>query len=306
MQGEINMRKRNHYPVAALLLLLALLFGGCSYVQSGLDTQTVQENTQKSYESTDIPAYAGNSFVILDDNKPAFSKQDRERTDAFETYSDLDELGRCGVAYANICKELMPTEERGAIGMVKPTGWHTVKYDNVEGKYLYNRCHLIGYQLAGENANEKNLITGTRYLNVTGMLKFEDQVADYVKATDHHVLYRVTPVFEGDNLVAIGVEMEAYSVEDKGESVSFHVFVYNIQPGIVIDYATGESWPDDSKTTENTEKGQNYVLNTNTHKFHTQNCESVRDIAGSNKEVYTGYREDLINMGYEPCKRCKP
>ena len=304
--GRINMRKRNHYPAVAFLLLLALLFGGCSYAQPGLDTQAVQENTQKSYESTDIPAYAGNSFVILDDNKPSFSKQDRERTDAFETYSDLDELGRCGVAYANICKELMPSEERGAIGMVKPTGWHTVKYDNVEGKYLYNRCHLIGYQLAGENANEKNLITGTRYLNVTGMLKFEDQVADYVKATDHHVLYRVTPVFEEDNLVATGVEMEAYSVEDKGEGVSFHVFVYNVQPGIVIDYATGESWPDDSKTTENTGKGQNYVLNTNTHKFHTQNCESVRDIADSNKEVYTGYREDLINMGYEPCKRCKP
>ena len=300
------MRKRNHYPVAVLLLLLALLFGSCSYVQSGLDTQAVQENTQKSYESTDIPAYAGNSFVILDDNKPAFSKQDRERTDAFETYSDLDELGRCGVAYANICKELMPTEERGAIGMVKPTGWHTVKYDNVEGKYLYNRCHLIGYQLAGENANEKNLITGTRYLNVTGMLKFEDQVADYVKATDHHVLYRVTPVFEGDNLVATGLEMEAYSVEDCGKGVSFHVFVYNIQPGITIDYATGESWTDDSKTEENTEAEDGYVLNTNTHKFHKENCESVRDIAGSNKEVYTGNREDLINMGYEPCKRCKP
>ncbi len=300
------MRKRNHYPVAVLLLLLALLFGGCSYVQSGLDTQAVQENTQKSYESTDIPAYAGNSFVILDDNKPAFSKQDRERTDAFETYSDLDELGRCGVAYANICKELMPTEERGAIGMVKPTGWHTVKYDNVEGKYLYNRCHLIGYQLAGENANEKNLITGTRYLNVTGMLKFEDQVADYVKATDHHVLYRVTPVFEEDNLVATGVEMEAYSVEDKGKGVSFHVFVYNVQPGIDIDYATGESWLADSKTTENTEKETKYVLNTNTHKFHTENCESGRDIADNNKEVYTGRREDLINMGYEPCKRCKP
>lgn len=300
------MRKRNHYPAVAFLLLLALLFGGCSYAQPGLDTQAVQENTQKSYESTDIPAYAGNSFVILDGNKPSFSKQDRERTDAFETYSDLDELGRCGVAYANICKDLMPTGERGTIGMVKPTGWHTVKYDNVEGKYLYNRCHLIGYQLAGENANEKNLITGTRYLNVTGMLKFEDQVADYVKATDHHVLYRVTPVFEGDNLVATGVEMEAYSVEDKGEGISFHVFVYNIQPGITIDYATGESWPDDSRETENTEKGQTYVLNTNTHKFHTQNCESVRDIAGSNKEVYAGNREDLINMGYEPCKRCKP
>ena len=300
------MRKRNHYPVAAFLLLLALLFGGCSYNQPGLDTQAIQENTQKSYELTDIPAYAGNSFVILDDNKPAFSKKDRERTDAFETYSDLDELGRCGVAYANICKELMPTEERGAIGMVKPTGWHTVKYDNVEGKYLYNRCHLIGYQLAGENANEKNLITGTRYLNVTGMLKFEDQVADYVNETNHHVLYRVTPVFEGDNLVASGVEMEAYSVEDKGEGVSFHVFLYNVQPGITIDYATGESWLDDSKTTEDNEKTLNYVLNTNTHKFHKENCESVRDIADSNKEVYTGNREDLINMGYEPCKRCKP
>ncbi len=300
------MRKRNHYPVAAFLLLLALLFGGCSYKQPGLDTQAIQENTQKSYELTDIPAYAGNSFVILDDNKPAFSKKDRERTDAFETYSDLDELGRCGVAYANICKELMPTEERGAIGMVKPTGWHTVKYDNVEGKYLYNRCHLIGYQLAGENANEKNLITGTRYLNVTGMLKFEDQVADYVNETNHHVLYRVTPVFEGDNLVASGVEMEAYSVEDKGEGVSFHVFLYNVQPGITIDYATGESWLDDSKTTEDNEKTLNYVLNTNTHKFHKGNCESVRDIADSNKEVYTGNRGDLINMGYEPCKRCKP
>ena len=300
------MRKRNHYPVAAFLLLLALLFGGCSYNKPGLDTQAIQENTQKSYELTDIPAYAGNSFVILDDNKPAFSKKDRERTDAFETYSDLDELGRCGVAYANICKELMPTEERGAIGMVKPTGWHTVKYDNVEGKYLYNRCHLIGYQLAGENANEKNLITGTRYLNVTGMLKFEDLVADYVNETNYHVLYRVTPVFEGDNLVASGVEMEAYSVEDKGEGVSFHVFLYNVQPGITIDYATGESWLDDSKTTEDNEKTLNYVLNTNTHKFHKGNCESVRDIAGSNKEVYTGNREDLINMGYEPCKRCKP
>ena len=300
------MRKRNHYPIEVLLLLLTLLFGGCSYVQSGLDTEAIQENTQKSYESTDIPAYAGNSFVILDGNKPSFSKKDRERTDAFETYSNLDKLGRCGVAYANICKELMPTEERGAIGMVKPTGWHTVKYDNVEGKYLYNRCHLIGYQLAGENANEKNLITGTRYLNVTGMLKFEDRVADYVKATDHHVLYRVTPVFEGDNLVATGLEMEAYSVEDCGKGVSFHVFVYNIQPGITIDYATGESWTDDSKTEENTEAEDGYVLNTNTHKFHKENCESVRDIAGSNKEVYTGNREDLINMGYEPCKRCKP
>ena len=219
------MRKRNHYPVAAFLLLLALLFGGCSYNQSGLDTQAIQENTQKSYELTDIPAYAGNSFVILDDNKPAFSKKDRERTDAFETYSDLDELGRCGVAYANICKELMPTEERGAIGMVKPTGWHTAKYDNVDGKYLYNRCHLIAYQLTGENANNKNLITGTRSFNVDGMLPYEEMVGDYVRETGNHVLYRVTPVFDGDDLVAKGVQMEAMSVEDKGGDIKFNVFV---------------------------------------------------------------------------------
>ena len=259
------MRKRNHYPVAAFLLLLALLFGGCSYNQSGLDTQAIQENTQKSYELTDIPAYAGNSFVILDDNKPAFSKKDRERTDAFETYSDLDELGRCGVAYANICKELMPTEERGAIGMVKPTGWHTAKYNNVDGKYLYNRCHLIAYQLTGENANNKNLITGTRSFNVDGMLPYEEMVGDYVRETGNHVLYRVTPVFDGDDLVAKGVQMEAMSVEDKGEDIKFNVFVYNVQDGVKIDYETGDSEADSSMqvTTENSKASQKYHTNQN-------------------------------------------
>ena len=312
MQGEINMRKRNHYPVAAFLLLLALLFGGCSYKQPGLDTQAIQENTQKSYELTDIPAYAGNSFVILDDNKPAFSKKDRERTDAFETYSDLDELGRCGVAYANICKELMPTEERGAIGMVKPTGWHTVKYDNVEGKYLYNRCHLIGYQLAGENANEKNLITGTRYLNVTGMLKFEDQVADYVNETNHHVLYRVTPVFEGSNLVASGVLMEAYSVEDQGKGICFCTYCYNVQPGVAIDYATGDSHLR-GKNNQNSHKSSAkehasavYILNTNTKKFHKPDCYSVKQMSSKNRKKYKGLRKKLIKDGYSPCKNCNP
>ena len=236
MQGEINMRKRNHYPVAAFLLLLALLFGGCSYNQPGLDTQAIQENTQKSYELTDIPAYAGNSFVILDDNKPAFSKKDRERTDAFETYSDLDELGRCGVAYANICKGLMPTEERGAIGMVKPTGWHTVKYDNVEGKYLYNRCHLIAYMLTGQNDKQLNLITGTRFMNVEGMLPWENMVHDHIEETGDRVLYRVTPVYDGGDLVAKGVLMEAQSLDG---TLSFCVFCYNIQPGIRIDYSDG-------------------------------------------------------------------
>lgn len=197
--------------------------------------------TQSLDNLKDHAAYNGKPYVELNDNVPNFTTREKNNTKAFENYHRLDALGRCGTAYANICKDLMPTEKRGAIGMVKPSGWNTVKYDVVDGKYLYNRCHLIGFQLAGENANKKNLITGTRYLNVDGMLPFEDEVADYVKDTDHHVLYRVTPVFKGDNLVAEGVEMEAYSVEDKGKGICFHVFVYNVQPGVTIDYATGES-----------------------------------------------------------------
>ena len=197
--------------------------------------------TQSLDNLKDYAAYNGEPYVELNDNVPNFTTREKNNTKAFENYHRLDALGRCGTAYANICKELMPTEKSGAIGMVKPSGWNTVKYDVVDGKYLYNRCHLIGFQLAGENANKKNLITGTRYLNVDGMLPFEDEVADYVKDTDHHVLYRVTPVFKGDNLVAEGVEMEAYSVEDKGKGICFHVFVYNVQPGVTIDYATGES-----------------------------------------------------------------
>ena len=167
-------------------------------------------------------------------------------TTSFESYSELDSLGRCGVAYACASTDTMPTEERGTIGQIKPTGWHTVKYDCVDGKYLYNRCHLIGYQLTGENANTKNLITGTRYLNVEGMLPFENMVAEYVEETGNHVMYRVTPHFEGTNLLASGVQMEAYSVEDDGEGVCFNVYVYNAQPGITIDYKNG-----DSRLTEN-------------------------------------------------------
>ena len=188
----------------------------------------------------DIPEYSGEPYVILQDNQPGFDLEDLT-LEPFENYSELDSLGRCGVAYANICLEIMPTEPRGDIGQVKPSGWQSTKYDSVDGKYLYNRCHLIGYQLAGENANKQNLITGTRYMNVTGMLPFENMVDDYVEETENHVLYRVTPVFDGENLVASGVQMEAFSVEDEGEGVCFNVFVYNVQPGIVIDYATGES-----------------------------------------------------------------
>ena len=234
--------------------------------------------------------------------------------DVFEHYSDLDTLGRCGTAYANICKELMPTEKRGEIGMIKPTGWHTVRYDDIiSDKYLYNRCHLIGFQLAGENANEKNLVTGTRYMNVDGMLPFENMIADYVKETDNHVLYRVTPIFVGDNLVCRGVEMEAYSVEDNGEGTSFHVFVYNIQPGIEIDYATGDSWVANSMAdiVDDTEEHAQYattlyVINAKTRKFHFPDCDSVGKISKQNKKERETDRAELIAEGYTPCGSCKP
>lgn len=255
-----------------------------------------------SYELDTVPPYSDQPYVFLQENIPDFDASD-VTTQAFETYSPLDELERCGVAYANICPELMPTEEREAIGQVKPSGWHTVTYDNVDGKYLYNRCHLIGFQLAGENANEQNLITGTRYMNVEGMLPFENQVADYVEETEHHVLYRVTPIFQGDNLVASGVQMEAWSVEDDGEGVCFNVYVYNAQPGVVIDYATGESWLEG--TTPPGTVAQ-YVLNTNSKKFHLPDCSGVGNIKPSNRQDYQGTREQLLEEGYTPCGICDP
>ena len=200
----------------------------------------IGDQTSGRFSLAQVPAFSGQPYVAVNDNVPYFSDADLAAS-PFESYSDLDALGRCGTAYALVGKETMPTEERGEIGSVKPSGWHTVKYDFVDGHYLYNRCHLIGYQLTAENANEKNLITGTRYLNVDGMLPFENMVADYIKETGNHVLYRSTPVFEGNNLVATGVLMEAESVEDKGEGVLFCVFVYNAEPGVEIDYATGDS-----------------------------------------------------------------
>lgn len=260
-----------------------------------------------------VPVYSGEPYTELNGNIPYFT--DREKTeDVFEHYSDLDTLGRCGAAYANICKELMPTEKRGEIGMIKPTGWHTVRYDDIiSDKYLYNRCHLIGFQLAGENANEKNLVTGTRYMNVDGMLLFENMIADYVKETDNHVLYRVTPIFVGDDLVCRGVEMEAYSVEDNGEGTSFHVFVYNIQPGIEIDYATEDSWVANSMAdiVDDTEEHAQYattlyVINAKTRKFHFPDCDSVGKISKQNKKERETDRAELIAEGYTPCGSCKP
>ena len=251
-----------------------------------------------------IPDYTGSPYAVLNGNEPEFDDDDLTPK-AFEDYSELDNLGRCGVAYANICQELMPTEKRGDIGMVKPSGWHTVKYpDIIKDRYLYNRCHLIGFQLAGENANVKNLITGTRYLNVEGMLPFENEVADYVKETGNHVLYRVTPIFDSDNLVASGVQMEAESVEDDGAGVKFNVYCYNVQPGITIDYATGDSYLTSTKSEETGDS--TYILNENTMKFHTPDCLSVQKMNPNNRKEYTGNRQDLLDQGYEPCQQCHP
>lgn len=259
----------------------------------------------------DVPEYSGTPYTVINDNVPSFSEADKTE-ESFESYSDLDFLGRCGTAYANVSTDTMPTEERGSIGMVKPSGWHLVKYDWIDGKYLYNRCHLIAYMLAGENANTLNLITGTRYMNVEGMLPFEIEVADYIEQTGNHVLYRVTPVYDGDNLVASGVLMEAESVEDNGAGIQFCVYCYNVQPGVIIDYATGNSESDGTEETVSVptaaaeSEGTVYILNTNTHKFHYPSCSSVSDMKEKNKQQYFGNREDLLAQGYEPCRRCNP
>lgn len=256
---------------------------------------------------------ADTPWIVLNGNIPEFTEADLT-TETFETYSELDDLGRCGVAYANVGQELMPTEDRESISEVKPSGWINKDYgDLVDGGYLYNRCHLIGFQLTGENANERNLITGTRYMNIEGMLPFENLVADYVDETGNHVLYRVTPVYEGDDLVATGVQMEGYSVEDNGEGICYNIFAYNAQPGVAIDYATGDSWLDDSVgavegETSATSDGtvMEYVLNTNSQKFHYPDCSSVDDMSLKNREEYTGTRDELIVQGYSPCGACNP
>ncbi len=340
----------------ALLLTVALLFAftGCvdeantgssvaesgfgansNLVSSGSDSantvSSVKPNGGNSTESVDInnlPKYSGKDYIAINNNIPKFSK-DELTTKSYEFYSELDALGRCGVTIASVGRDIMPTEDRGSIGQVKPTGWHTVKYDIVDGKYLYNRCHLIGFQLTGENANTHNLITGTRYLNVDIMLPFENLVADYVKETGNHVAYRVTPIFEGNNLVATGVQMEGYSIEDDGDGVCFNVFCYNIQPGISINYANGESKlsgeqpkPSESKapavsskaptvsskapaSSKNDSNTITYVLNTNTKKFHFESCSYVKSIKAENRGT-SNNRSDIINNGYQPCKVCNP
>ena len=300
----MSVNKRLIAALIAVIFLVAASVTACTLLRSSVKEN---ETTVPSDTQTEEP------YIKVNGNVPRFSDEEKKTAAAFENYSDLDALGRCGVAFACVGKEMMPTEERGPIGSIKPSGWHSVKYDFVDGKYLYNRCHLIGYQLTAENANEKNLITGTRCLNTKGMLPFENMVADYVKETGNHVLYRVTPVFEGKNLVASGVYMEAYSVEDDGDGICFYVYVFNRQPGVKIDYLTGDSVADgtvESASGETTsaekEETKTYVLNISNGKFHLPDCDSVKKMKEENKQIMKCKRSEMINAGYSPCGSCKP
>lgn len=294
---------------------------GVQQVQDVQQVQGIQEPAYREDPSVgpdNIPEYSGQANVLVNGDRPYFTEDDLT-IEPFEEYCDLDALGRCGVAYANICMELMPTEPRGDIGMIKPTGWVQNKYPElIDDNYLYNRCHLIGFQLAGENANDKNLITGTRYLNIEGMLGLENTVADYIHMNpDNHVLYRVTPVFEGNDLLCRGVLMEAMSVEDKGHEVCFCRFAYNVQPGIGIDYATGDNWVDENAAKEDSvqenaelkqassdSEASDYVLNTRSMKFHRPDCTGLPSDK-NRKDVHAG-RNELIAQGYSPCGICNP
>lgn len=301
---------RTGYFLLACLAALSLLLSSCALLPeegvgvTGADSESILAA---------VPAYTDLAYVTLNDGIPLFTEEEKTE-EAFETYAELDALGRCGVTFANVCVELMPTEDRGSIGSVKPSGWQTVKYDIVDGKYLFNRCHLIGYQLTGENANKQNLITGTRYLNIKGMLPFENMVADYVKETGNHVLYRATPIFSGEELVARGVLLEGYSVEDGGDGICFFVYCYNVQPGITIDYATGASClaEEDAPSTDKEEASDGdaadvtFVINTANGKFHKPDCSSVSAMKEENKREFFGTREELLKEGYTACGSCRP
>ena len=303
--------KRNFAKIISLLLAI-LMLTACSEFENIEQTVSKEKETTTQYTEiaqresvSEVEPYTVYPYTVINNNVPEFEKTDY--TKSFEKYGELDSLGRCTSCIANIGTDLMPTEERGAIGSVKPTGWQVAKYSNIDGRYLYNRCHLIGYQLSAENANPNNLITGTRYLNIEGMLPFENKVATYVKTTSNHVLYRVTPIFKDDELVARGVQMEAYSIEDDGEGVEFNVYCYNVQPDIEIDYKTGNSKyvGNEAETIDNGEK-QKYIVNINTKKFHKEDCPSAKKIKSENKKAYTGYKENLVKNGYSPCSQCNP
>lgn len=285
-----------------LLILCCLFLTACTPGAISADRQGGGSRETQTVSLADIPEYSGEPYIVLNGNEPDFPKSEWN-LQSFEQYGELDSLGRCSTAYANVGTDLMPTEKRGSIGQVKPTGWQTVKYDIVDGKYLYNRCHLIGYQLSGENANDKNLITGTRYMNVEGMLPFENMVADYVKETGNHVLYRVTPVFQEDNLLADGVQMEAFSVEDEGEGIAYNVYVYNVQPGIQIDYATGESSLDASGTSKAETSEGDIRGNSRSKIYHCPGQAAYEKMADSKYLVIFETEQEAQEAGYRKAKR---
>ena len=326
--------RNSRLALIALLLVLSTLFASCNLLPGIVPQETTPQittpfgttpapndqttppsNNQTAPSGEDffagpfgstIPAYAGELYTEINGNVPYFESSDHT-TSSYESYSDLDSLGRCGVAMACIGKDLMPTTDRGNISEVTPSGWWQASYDTVDGKYLYNRSHLIGWQLTGENANEKNLITGARTFNQEGMKPFEDMVADYIKETNNHVLYRVTPVFVDNELVARGVLMEAWSVEDNGDGICFNVFVYNNEPGIVINYATGESHLEgEENQAPNGGEPVTYVVNTSSKKFHKATCSSAAKISDKNRAEITATREQMIADGYSPCGTCNP
>ncbi len=293
-----------------LLIISAVLLCGCLPVPVSFPHDEFAPS--RVFSLDEIPEFFGEPYIVINDNEPDFTAEDIV-TEGYEYFSPLDELGRCGLVMACLGTELMPTEPRGEIGMIKPSGWQIAKYDNVDGKYLYNRCHLIGFQLSGENANAQNLITGTRYMNVQGMLPFENMVADYIKETNNHVMYRVIPIYQGDNLLAHGVLMEAYSVEDNGEGICFNVFCYNAQPNIAIDYSNGDSeycetiydTPDISDS-QGEMNDITYILNTSSKKFHYPNCSSVESMKEENRQSTSKSRDELLSDGYSPCGACNP
>ena len=329
----------NSRSALSLLLVLTLLF---SFVSCNLSSPDIDGTTQSSASGTtittitppsgtdsnknpsgsdggvgaldpsDLPVYSGSPFVIVNDNLPIFSESELT-TVGYEKYGELDLLGRCTEALASCGKEIMPKEdeERGSISSIKPSGWVQAQYDFVSGKYLYNRCHLIGWQLSAENANKLNLITGTRYMNTEGMLPFENMVADYIRETGNHVAYRITPVYYENDLVCSGVQMEAYSIEDEGEGICFNVYCFNVQPGVSINYKTGSSTlataQPDTDNGSDADSGENtviYILNTSSKKIHRSDCSSVKSMSEVNKQEYTGDLEGLLDSGYEKCKNC--
>ncbi len=339
MLGDVNNDGTINATDASLVLVYASLIGTSNNVSS-YDSDTLYAmdyNEDKNIDATDASlileyaaytatessgmntaellslTWSGISYVVINDNIPYFTSTDKASTTAFESYSELDSLGRCGVAYACVGIETIPsdTDTRSSLSGITPSGWIQATYDTsiVPGGYLYNRCHLIAYDLGAENRNEQNLITGTKYFNTSGMYIFENDVTAYIDETENHVLYRVTPIFDGDNLVANGVLMEAYSLEDNGEGIEFCVYVFNVQPGITIDYATGKSWLTEEGTTtsdNDSDTTVSYVLNTSTKKFHYSTCYVLDRTNDSNKENYQGTREELISLGYSPCGICNP